>query len=254
MSKIKIFLDAGHNNSSFNTGASGNGMREQDITFQVAKKLSDILKDDFDVMLSRPTQDTNLGTDNASAVNARWQLANKWGADYFISIHCNAGGGTGSETFYLRPDSLKFATTVEQTYSKIMGLRSRRIERRDNLAVLNRTIMPSILIELAFIDSPLSNPDVNILRNKRPEMAQALADGIYKYFNIVVSKPAETENENVEAEEMRYNTVQEVPTWGRETIQKMIDKKILNGDGNSLNLSEDMIRIFVTNDRANLYN
>ena len=80
-----------------------------------------------------------------------------------------------------------------------MGLRSRRIERRDNLAVLNRTIMPSILIELAFIDSPLSNPDVNILRNKRPEMAQALADGIYKYFNIVVSKPAETENENVEA-------------------------------------------------------
>ena len=53
---------------------------------------------------------------------------------------------------------------------------------------------------------------------------------------------------------MRYNTVQEVPTWGRETIQKMIDKKILNGDGNSLNLSEDMIRIFVTNDRANLYN
>ena len=91
MSKIKIFLDAGHNNSNFNTGASGNGMREQDITFQVAKKLSDILKDDFDVMLSRPTQDTNLGTDNASAVNMRWQLANKWGADYFISIHCNAG-------------------------------------------------------------------------------------------------------------------------------------------------------------------
>ena len=166
----------------------------------------------------------------------------------------NISGGTGSETFYLRPDALKFATTIEQTYSKIMGLRSRRIERRDNLAVLNRTIMPSILVELAFIDSPLSNPDVNILRNKRAEMAQALADGIYKYFNIVVSKPAENENETKEAEEMRYNTVQEVPTWGRETIQKMIDKKLLNGDGNSLNLSEDMVRIFVTNDRANLYN
>jgi len=95
----KIFIDAGHNFSGFNTGAVGNGMREQDITFDVAAKLSRILENaGLEVRLSRPTLQTNLGTDNASAITARWQMSNAWGADIFLSIHANAGGGTGAET------------------------------------------------------------------------------------------------------------------------------------------------------------
>ncbi len=56
-----------------------------------------------------------------------------------------------------------------------------------------------------------------------------------------------------EKEEMRYQTLNEVPEYAKTTIQKLIDKKILNGNNDGLDLSEDMIRILVINDRAGIY-
>ena len=53
-----------------------------------------------------------------------------------------------------------------------------------------------------------------------------------------------------EVEEMRYNTVAECPDWARETVQKLINKGYLGGDGQSLDLSHDMVRILVIQDRA----
>ena len=40
---MKIFIDAGHNDSGYDTGAQGNGIREQDVTYAIAKKLSEKL-------------------------------------------------------------------------------------------------------------------------------------------------------------------------------------------------------------------
>jgi hypothetical protein len=51
----------------------------------------------------------------------------------------------------------------------------------------------------------------------------------------------------------RFNTIDFLPEWAKPTIQKMIDKGLLNGNGESLDLSLDMLRIFVINDRAGLY-
>jgi hypothetical protein len=59
--------------------------------------------------------------------------------------------------------------------------------------------------------------------------------------------------EDVEMTEERFNTVEECPEWAQATIQKLVAKGFLNGDGNGLNLSEDMIRMFVINDRAGVY-
>ena len=56
-------------------------------------------------------------------------------------------------------------------------------------------------------------------------------------------KPEEEETE------MRYNTIEEVPDYAKATIRKLIDAGALQGDGNGLNLSEDMIRILVILDR-----
>ena len=50
-------------------------------------------------------------------------MANNWNADYFISIHCNARGGTGTETLYYKVDSKKFAETVQNEYINKTGLR-----------------------------------------------------------------------------------------------------------------------------------
>jgi N-acetylmuramoyl-L-alanine amidase len=191
----KIFIDAGHNDSGWNTGASSNGLREQDITFETSALLGKILSSDFDIKLSRATKETNLGKDNSSSINARWSAANEWGADYFISIHVNAGGGTGAETFFCKDngargnESEKFAKTVNDIFAQEMGLKNRGIKLDTQAAVgsigvLRNTKMPAILIELAFIDSPQTNPDVTILKDKRNEMAKALANGISKYIGV----------------------------------------------------------------------
>lgn len=59
----------------------------------------------------------------------------------------------------------------------------------------------------------------------------------------------------------RFNHVSACPAWARPTIEKMISKGLLDGNGlkdenglpADLDLSLDMIRVFVVNDRAGLY-
>lgn len=48
----------------------------------------------------------------------------------------------------------------------------------------------------------------------------------------------------------RYNTIGEIPDWGRPTAQKLIDRGLLRGNGDGLDLSRDMLRILVILDRA----
>ena len=53
---------------------------------------------------------------------------------------------------------------------------------------------------------------------------------------------------------LRYNKLEEVPEWGKPTVEKLINLELLNGDENGdLDLSRDMLRIFVIEDRAGLY-
>lgn len=64
-----------------------------------------------------------------------------------------------------------------------------------------------------------------------------------------------------EEEEMRYNTVAECPSWAQPTIKKLIKKKYLGGSGakdaqgnpTDLDLTMDMIRVLMINDKAGLY-
>lgn len=60
---------------------------------------------------------------------------------------------------------------------------------------------------------------------------------------------------------LRYNTVVDLPEWAKPTISKMIAKGLLGGNGakdaegnpTDLDLSLDMVRIFVVSDRAGNY-
>lgn len=56
-----------------------------------------------------------------------------------------------------------------------------------------------------------------------------------------------------ERHEKRYAGITEIPEWAQPTIKKLVDKKMLGGDGASLDLSIDMIRVFVIHDRAGVY-
>lgn len=53
---------------------------------------------------------------------------------------------------------------------------------------------------------------------------------------------------------MIYNFVDDnMPVWARPTIEKLVSKGYLQGDDNGLGLTDEMLRIFVVNDRAGLY-
>ena len=56
-----------------------------------------------------------------------------------------------------------------------------------------------------------------------------------------------------EVDEVRYNTVEECPSWARETVQKLVDRGYLNGTGEGLDLSADMVRLLVILDRAGAF-
>lgn len=51
-----------------------------------------------------------------------------------------------------------------------------------------------------------------------------------------------------EEQEVRYNNIDEIPEWGKATINKLIANNAI-ADKNNLNLSEDMLRVLVIIDR-----
>ena len=56
------------------------------------------------------------------------------------------------------------------------------------------------------------------------------------------------------ANPMIYNYIDKnMPEYARPTIQKLVDKGILQGDENGLGLTDDLLRVLVINDRAGLY-
>lgn len=68
-----------------------------------------------------------------------------------------------------------------------------------------------------------------------------------------VWKTENMENEK-EEEEMRYENINDVPTYAKATIMKLINNGLLAGvAAGKLDLSEDMLRMLVINDRAGIY-
>ena len=158
---IKIFIDQGHNPNNPNAGAEGNGLREQDIVFRIGILLAELFRENpaFEVKLSRPTLDVQLGTSNTTSLRERVRLANEWGADYFLSLHTNASSvpsATGVEAFaYSKPsEAFDLGADIINSISELTGLRNRGMKVRSGLYVLRKTSMPAVLIELGFITNP----------------------------------------------------------------------------------------------------
>ena len=186
---IKIYIDQGHNPSGYNTGAEGNGYYEQDVTYEIGRRLNLLLSEhqEFETKLSRPTPDTILGTNNSTSLSARVNEANSWGADIFISLHNNAATdprATGNECLVYSPASTVAVALGEDILRQLTlttGLRNRGIVYRPGLYVLKKTVMPAVLVELGFI----SNPDDAMLMVERPDLfAEGLYDGILTYTGV----------------------------------------------------------------------
>ncbi|MBE6663970.1 MAG: N-acetylmuramoyl-L-alanine amidase [Ruminococcaceae bacterium] len=185
---IKIYIDQGHNPQAPNTGAEGNGLREQDITYDVGQRLANLLRQNgnFEVRLSRPTPQTQLGNSNASSLRTRVNEANSWGADYFVSIHTNASSqasANGTEVLvYTEPStSANLAEDILREVTEITGLESRGVKERPGLYVLRKTTMPAVLVELGFITN---TSDAIRMRDNPGLFARGIYQGILDFLNL----------------------------------------------------------------------
>jgi len=184
---IKIFIDQGHNPSGFNAGAEGNGLREQDITYQVGVYLAGLLNADprFEARLSRNSPDEVLGTNNSTSLQARVRAANSWPADYFISIHANASvnsSANGSEIYVYNTDGTPAFYMAEDILARIVanvGTKDNGVRENRSFYVLRRTAMPALLIELAYISNA---SDAEKLENDQYLFAYSIYQGILDYF------------------------------------------------------------------------
>ncbi len=187
---IKIYIDQGHNPEGYNTGAEGNGYYEQDITYEIGRRLYNLLlsNSEFEPRLSRPTPDTVLGTSNSSSLTARVRDANSWGADIFISLHNNAAENpraTGNEALVYSPASSaanELAEDILEELTLTTGLRNRGIVYRPGLYVLKETNMPAVLVEMGFITNP---EDADLLVNSPYLFATGIYRGILDYYDLI---------------------------------------------------------------------
>lgn len=174
---MKIFIDAGHGGK--NAGAVGqNGLREENITLDIALKLGRILTNwGYEVKYSRTTNET-------VSLRERAELANTWNADYFVSIHCNSNPNKeakGTSTYYYKPN------TISESFAKVVNnALVRQIELKDlgtfsaNFAVLRLTKMPAILVETAFISNPYEEYLLST-NSFRQNCAIGIANGIAEF-------------------------------------------------------------------------
>ena len=187
---IKIYIDQGHNPRGFNTGAEGNGYYEQDLTYEIGRRLNLLFSEnpEFETRLSRPTPDTIRGTNNSSSLVERVNEANAWGADVFLSLHNNAAASpnaTGNEALVYSPASTVARNLGERILEQLTlttGLRNRGIVYRPGLYVLKRTQMPAVLVEMGFITNPY---DADLLANSPYLFAVGIYRGVLSYYGML---------------------------------------------------------------------
>ena len=213
--KYTIVVDPGH--GGHDSGARGNGYNEKDIALQVATRLANNLRRDYNVIMTRDS-------DFFVPLDTRAKIGNDANADFFISIHLNSGSSSsanGTEVFYFskkdegsyaervaqienrvdssygdtpfsdlvvkdifyrtnQKKSQAIATTVLDNLINTIGLRRRGVFGA-NFAVLRGSNSPSILVELGFMNN-YGDLSQYLTPEGQERAAQAIADGIRQYF------------------------------------------------------------------------
>lgn len=173
-----LLLDAGHGGKD--PGTSGNGMQEKNLTLTIAQKIEQELQGSgIKVYMTR---NSDVYPENST----RAQTANDI-ADLMVSIHINSGPETanGTETLYqvhandngARLTSKQLAEILQGKVVSATGNTNRGVKLRTDLLILNRTTVPSAIVEVIFITNigdalKISNPSY------QDQVAQAIADGI----------------------------------------------------------------------------
>jgi len=158
-----VVIDPGHGYNSSGTNVDGRTTTEIYTALSAGLKLKDLINNNDCGWTVHMTRTTN-GNGGWSSITQRASMSNSWNATRFISIHCNAGGGTGTETFYCNQsasntaDDSDFASTVQDDMVYHGQWNNRRVAEDYSylpyhLGVLRTNNAPACLSEIGFVDS-----------------------------------------------------------------------------------------------------
>ena len=165
---MKVFINPGHD-VDLDSGAVNpiHGTRECDVARDAGKLLARYLETACcDV---RVVQSDDLGY--------VCEQSNNWGANIFVSLHCNAFNtvARGTETLYKSFNGQRLAECVQNQIINSINTIDRGVKKRDGLWVLNGTDATAVLVEMAFIDN---EDDHSLLMNNLDAIVRAIARGI----------------------------------------------------------------------------
>ncbi|MGN4612113.1 N-acetylmuramoyl-L-alanine amidase [Bacillus cereus group sp. MYBK71-2] len=141
-------LHGGHNSivQGANFGNRKEHVLDRQVKDAVAAKLRSLGHTVYD--------DTDeVGTTQSQNLNNIIRNSNSHAVDLVISFHLNASDGNGQGVEVLYYDQKDLAAKISAQLAKDIGWRDRGAKQRTDLAVLNGTEAPAILIELGFIDN-----------------------------------------------------------------------------------------------------
>ena len=168
---MKVFINPGHDRV-YDSGAINpvTGVRECDIVAKAGKLLAGYLQ-------TAGLEVRTLQDDSLALVCAE---SSEWGADLFVSLHCNAFNtqARGTETYYKSFNGQRLANFIQSQIIRSVPTIDRGC-KTDNLYVLNNTDTVAVLVEMAFIDNM---EDLAILENDLDKMVRAIARGITDYW------------------------------------------------------------------------
>ena len=109
------------------------------------------------------------------------------------------------------------------------------------------------------VHNPLSmQPWICVIKLKDIEyesegLSVSEAEKLTKRIELLNAEVDELRREVANGREKYFETLDDVPSWAKATVKKLVEREVLKGDGKDLDLSYTLLRLLVINDRAGVY-
>ena len=180
-----VVVDPGHGGSD--PGAIYGGVTEKDLNLDISLRLYDLLKQGGVKVYMTRTDDRFV------PLQTRAEFANQLDATLFVSVHNNAMADRNYDgtmmLYYPLPfnpyynmSGRRLSQILQTELVTRLGTTDRGLRERTNLAVLRRTKMSAVIVEVAFMTNAkdLANLKTDTFRQKS---AEAIYAGIVKALN-----------------------------------------------------------------------
>lgn len=173
------------------THGATSGLKEYELTLQVAQKLEAILTErGYEVMMVRTSHDVNISNAERAAV------ANEANADAFIRIHANGSEDTsvnGAMTICqtaqnpynggLYEESRALSDCVLDAFVEQTGAKKQRVWETDTMSGINWATVPTTIIEMGYMTNPAEDQNM-ASEDYQYLMAEGMAEGIGRYLGV----------------------------------------------------------------------